>query len=43
MATAWAKWACTGTVIAIYLFFHVTFGLSSSRAWPSAATGAGRV
>ena len=34
MATAWAKWACTGTVIAIYLFFHVTFGLSSSRAWP---------
>ena len=34
MATAWAKWACTATVIAIYLFFHVTFGLSSSRAWP---------
>ena len=40
-ATAWAKWACTGTVIAIYLFFHVTFGLSSSR-HGRAATGAGR-
>ena len=34
MATAWAKWACTATVIAIYIFFHVTFGLSSSKAWP---------